>query len=978
MKKRILIVKAAMTLIFAAVCMSTWADEVTEKQALEQAQQFVSSHNTRKSAPTVKSAGQVSGLYVFNVSNGGFVIVSNDDQTVPILGFGESGNIDPDDLPDNMRAWLQGYADQIAWLQAQDTQNTKSRQAAQRKAPQREPEGNESSEWKQGDTKKEIGPLISTTWNQNKPYNNQCPEYETGKRCATGCVATAYAQVMYYTETVTHNNTTTVTTEDIPGYTTRNGKHTLPAIAKGTTIDWSAMIADYSGNYTDAQAAAVANMMLICGCAVKMNYNQESGAYTTDVATALKTYFGYAETTRYVNRSCYTYANWTDLIYSELSKRRPVVYAGQGTDVGHEFVCDGYKYENGDLFHINWGWGGVSDGYFVLSVLNPDEQGIGGSPSSSAFTRGQEAVIGIQKEGDTGTVLNVPTTEPNSLTINSITLSHSTIALGESVNVTVNVTNNSATNVYDGEIYLPGLGGGMFVIPANGTQNCVITVTPTKATTYTVQAKYYTGTTSEETSTCSASLTVKDQTPTSFTTSNVELESATIGWTNVGNATKWNLRSMPVTFLTEDFNGSMNEWRLIRSSKDDTNGVNGTPCVKFGNDGNNQWLVSPKITLGGIFSFYAWKSGDTAETFHVLYSKSKDSNTFYYIKSDVEATATPTKYTIDLCGISGEGRVAIIHTGGTEGSYLYVDDATIIEPVGNWTTVSNLTTNSHSLTGLTTTPRYVVQVQAVNNDGGNWSEPFVLTTSNNTFELPNNDSEATTKNVELLKRWNGISANVTLTGRTLYKDGEWNTLCLPFDVTIAGSPLADADVRALDNANLNGGTLTLNFTAASAVTKIVAGTPYIIKWGTPDNHPTANLTDPKFTSVTINRTYNDFSSNGVQFLGCYSSRTFTEDNTSILFLGSENKLYWPKSGATIGACRAYFMLDGSVSAARQVTAFSLIFGDGSSETGIESLSADSKDGKDGADAWYSLDGVRLSGKPTQRGIYINNGRKVIY
>ena len=86
-----------------------WADELTGKQALELAQQFVASHNLRKSTPTVKEAGQVSGLYVFNVSNnGGFVIVSNDDQTVPILGFGQSGNIDINDLPDNMRAWLEG------------------------------------------------------------------------------------------------------------------------------------------------------------------------------------------------------------------------------------------------------------------------------------------------------------------------------------------------------------------------------------------------------------------------------------------------------------------------------------------------------------------------------------------------------------------------------------------------------------------------------------------------------------------------------------------------------------------------------------------------------------------------------------------------------------------------------------------------------------------------------------------------------
>ena len=87
--------------------------------------------------------------------------------------------------------------------------------------------------------------------------------------------------------------------------------------------------------------------------------------------------------------AAYTYDNWIDLIYNELYQGRPVVYGGEGTDVGHEFVCDGYMYEGGDLFHINWGWGGMSDGYFVLSVLNPDEQGIGGLAQSRPPSAGR-------------------------------------------------------------------------------------------------------------------------------------------------------------------------------------------------------------------------------------------------------------------------------------------------------------------------------------------------------------------------------------------------------------------------------------------------------------------------------------------------------------------------------------------------------------------------------------------------------------
>ena len=225
-----------MTLILAAVCMSIWADERTEAQALKEAQQFVSSHNHMKSAPTVKSAGQVSGLYVFNVSNGGFVIVSNDDQTVPILGFGDSGNIDPNDLPDNMRAWLQGYADQIAWLQSHASDgndvNNKSR------APQRT-------------AKTEKGPLVKTNWNQGTPYNDQCPTID-GERTVTGCVATTMAQLMYYHYAHYAHNSFAASSTAIPGYTTTTkdkNKKTINLTVDGlnaTTFDWGKMIANYT------------------------------------------------------------------------------------------------------------------------------------------------------------------------------------------------------------------------------------------------------------------------------------------------------------------------------------------------------------------------------------------------------------------------------------------------------------------------------------------------------------------------------------------------------------------------------------------------------------------------------------------------------------------------------------------------------------------------------------------------------------
>lgn len=984
--------------------MGLWAEEVTQKQALELAEQFVAAHQTRKSAPTVTAAGQVSGLYVFNVGKeGGFVIVSNDDATTPILGYSQQGSINTDQMPDNMRAWLKGYADQIAWLKANGTSATNKA-----KAPRRA--GNHST--------KEIAPLITTKWNQGTPYNNLCPEYESGQRCATGCVATAYAQVMYYTETVTHNNTTTVTTAEIPGYTTRNKLHTMDAIAEGAVIDWSKMVNDYSyENYTEEQAAEVANMMLILGCAVQMNYNRESGAYTKDVALALKTYFDYAETTQVVSRSCYTYANWTDLIYHELSQRRPVVYGGQSEDGGHEFVCDGYLYDGGDLFHINWGWGGMSDGYFVLSILNPNEQGIGGSATSSAFNTGHEAVIGIQKTGDKGTVLDVPTTLPIDLTINSITLSHNTIALGESVGVTVNVTNNNTESVYDGEIQLTGVGKReMFEIPAGATLDCVFNVTPTTAKSYTIKASYYTGTTTTATSSCSASLTVKNQTPTNLTASNVDPTTVTIGWDNVGSATTWNLRSMPVAILTEDFNGTMAGWRLTRATKDDTHGIDGSPCVTFGMSEQLQWLVTPKTSFGGTFSFYAWKSGETAETFSVLYSKSFQ--TFTYMTKDVEVTSTPTKYTFDIDALSGEGWLAIIHTEGTEGSYLYVDDATIIDPMGEWTTVSGLTTNSYSLTGLTHSPHYEVQVQAVNNDGGKWSTPILFTTANNNLELANTANN----NSQLVKLWNGVTANVTLAGRTLYKDGTWNSLCLPFSLTtLEDSPLDGAIVMELDaksQTDATGfdpedGTLYLYFKNA---TTIEAGKPYIIKWLQPENYVPYNgdnaqtcsdIVNPTFSNVNVttaaptnvNRDSNghyvvtaSYSGlNPVQFIGSYNPVEIEGGDKSTLYIGSDNTLYWPSQTMSINAFRAYFNVD-LTNAPAGVREFK-IFEEPESQdenyaTAISDVTRQNNHGHTSSESvatqWYDLSGRKIATQTYQapnvklpKGVYIANGRLVV-
>lgn len=221
--------------------------------------------------------------------------------------------------------------------------------------------------------------------------------------------------------------------------------------------------------------------------------------------------------------------------------------------------------------------------------------------------------------------------------------------------------------------------------------------------------------------------------------------------------------------------------------------------------------------------------------------------------------------------------------------------------------------------------------------------------------------------------------SVTLTGRTLYKDGSWDTLCLPFNVTISGSPLDGdgVDVRTLSGSSFEKGTLTLNFTEAGAVTKLEAGKPYLIKWE--NTGATLTQDDLVFSNVTIHSTPVDVTTDYVDFVGIFSPEViYDEESQTKLYVGADNTLYYPTSeGFAVNSCRAYFQLKVGLVAGEPSTpvscAFNLDFGDVA--TGISELRNFGQNAQ--TDAWYTLDGRRLSTKPATSGIYINNGRKVV-
>ena len=231
-------------------------------------------------------------------------------------------------------------------------------------------------------------------------------------------------------------------------------------------------------------------------------------------------------------------------------------------------------------------------------------------------------------------------------------------------------------------------------------------------------------------------------------------------------------------------------------------------------------------------------------------------------------------------------------------------------------------------------------------------------------------AQYSTTNTELIKILNGSTVDVVLTDRTFIKDGSWNTICLPFNTPIAGSPLAGADVRTLNSASLDDNILTLNFSLKEEITEVTAGIPYIMKWT-----EGSDITNPVFNGVTISSATNDFTSNdgSVRFVGTYSPLTIDAEDRSILFMGDTNRLYYPLNGASIGAFNSYFQLAASNSA--RYFALNLYDEDPTSVSEELRVKSEEWDG-----AYYDLSGRRISAEANSsllKGIYIHNGKKVV-
>ena len=364
------------------------AEPVSRSEALQKARQFMPGKQFNANQASSRSKRVMADkepFYIFNAEEGGFVVISGDDRTMPVIGYSEKGELLQDNMPDNLRSWLDGYAEQL-----QAIENGEATPVAATSARSR-------SLTRGVNAKPAIAPLIQTQWDQSEPYSLMVPTYtytnnnneEVTVRCVTGCVATALAQVMNYYQWP-------ASCPALEGYTTSTLELNVEALP-ATTFDWSLMKNSYVYSETGAAANEVAKLMRYIGQAIHMNYNIAenggSGAYIDQ--DVMINPFGYSRNMHTVSRDEYTTAEWEGMIYQELDAGRPVLYEGSSnTGSGHQFICDGY--DGNGLFHMNWGWGGSYDSYFVLSLANPHGTGIGGGTGKSGYIFGQTALIGFQ------------------------------------------------------------------------------------------------------------------------------------------------------------------------------------------------------------------------------------------------------------------------------------------------------------------------------------------------------------------------------------------------------------------------------------------------------------------------------------------------------------------------------------------------------------------------------------------------------
>ena len=348
-------------LVLACITLFVSADPIGPTQALKIASDYLKkdasvSHvkTMRRSATrSVAMPDTLAPLYFIDRGdNAGFVIVSGDNCLPEIIGYTESGNYVEEDMPPAFMDMMEGFAQIIEKAQAANAPARVQTRAASNRVT--------------------IQPLIKTHWHQSAPYNNLAPiSTSTGGHAVTGCTCTAAVMILHYFQ----RDLTDVLLATTPTYNNGDAPVTV-SYPKGTPIQWDLMLNQYTGNEPDEMANAVAVLNAAFGAAIKQEYGAgATSGYISNIVDGYRDYFNVSSKCEYQTLGQNISQDvWEERIYSNLSKKQPMVYAGVHPDQGgHAIILDGYNPKN-NLYHFNFGWGGSGDGYFTLDA----NSGIGG------------------------------------------------------------------------------------------------------------------------------------------------------------------------------------------------------------------------------------------------------------------------------------------------------------------------------------------------------------------------------------------------------------------------------------------------------------------------------------------------------------------------------------------------------------------------------------------------------------------------
>lgn len=402
------------------------ADSVSEEAARAKAVQFFTGGAATRAVPQLEMiwngesastrATVEPAFYIFNRQDApGFVIIAGDDAASPVIGYSLRNGFQSNDMPANLRWWLEGVRETILEMRAAGLAPHPDQQLAAAASEK----------------------LLSTAdWGQDDPYNRECPLLN-GKRTVTGCVQTAAAIICKYHRWPTEVSGT------VPGYTTATNRLSVSArTLQGYNFDLMPMT---YRNFSESQAAEIARLMADLGVMMQADYGESTGAYSEDVPAMLSKYMRFSKRALHLSRTAYEDAEWIARLKEEIDANRPALYSGSDvTAGGHAFVMDGYDSDN--KIHFNWGWDGSANGYYDVAFMNPTD-------TPYRFTQYQGCVVNLQPDPD-GTssyvdLIMVATASSGS----GLTTTTTSFAPGSSFQATFAVFNFGNTS-YSGETCL--------------------------------------------------------------------------------------------------------------------------------------------------------------------------------------------------------------------------------------------------------------------------------------------------------------------------------------------------------------------------------------------------------------------------------------------------------------------------------------------------------------------------------------------